>query len=170
MQQPDYGYNIKNSVFSKILSEFGINEGQLYPTLKKMELQKLIEKKIEYRDDGPNRHLFHITQAGVDEFNAWLESPAGEEKGFRYELIRRDPFLLKCMYFKYLDPPVAIEKINTHRSDVEKSLKEYGAAKADMENRGVDTERVLIVEYAIRAQEMRLQWLNDLKELISKDV
>ncbi len=167
MQQPDYGYNIKSSFFSRLLDEFGINDGQLYPALKKLEKQKLVIKEIEYRDDGPNRHLFSITDTGREAFLSWLESSNGEERGFRYELIRRDPFLLKCMYFKYLDPERGMEKIKAHRSDVEASLQEYRAAKSDMVNRGVDGAKILIVEYAIRSQEMRLQWLDELKQTFS---
>jgi len=168
MNSPDYGYNIKSSFFSRILDEFGINDGQLYPALKKLETRGLIVKKIEYRDDGPNRHLFSITDSGREEFARWLESHEGEERGFRYELIRRDPFLLKCMYLKYLKPAQAGNKIIIHRREVEKSIKEYQAAKEDMENRKVDSERILIVDYALQCQEMRLKWLDELKAAIVK--
>lgn len=168
MNSPDYGYNIKSSFFSRMLDDFGINDGQLYPALKKMEAHGLIVREIEYRDEGPNRHLFSITDSGRKEFSQWLESREGEEKGFRYELIRRDPFLLKCMYLKYLEPAQAGDKIIIHRREVEKSIKEYQAAKEDMEIRKVDFERILIVDYALRCQEMRLKWLDELKATIVK--
>ena len=83
MNGPAHGYSLRSGMVSKVMEEFGINDGQLYPLLKKMTAEGLIEKEIEYRDSGPNRHNYHITPAGRSEFIEWLKGNDEEERGFQ---------------------------------------------------------------------------------------
>ena len=83
MERPVYGYQLKSGHFKKIFGEFGINHGQLYPLLKKMEREGAIEKIVEFREGAPNRHVYHITPAGREEFLQWLEASDGEEHSYR---------------------------------------------------------------------------------------
>ena len=56
MEVPNYGYLIKTKFFKKVFSDFGINDGQLYPTLNKLEKEGLIRKEVIYQEGSPNRH------------------------------------------------------------------------------------------------------------------
>ena len=164
MNGPAHGYSLRSGHVLKVLEEFGINDGQLYPLLKKMTVEGLIEKEIEYRDSGPNRHNYHITASGRTEFIEWLKESNDEERGFRYEMIRKDGFLNKCMYFSFLDADFTTEKIGRQIIETELTIEDFKKAYEDMRSREFDPVHLLIVKYCIMSQETRLKWLMELKE------
>jgi DNA-binding PadR family transcriptional regulator len=164
MNGPAHGYSLRSGHVLKVLEEFGINDGQLYPLLKKMTSEGLIEKEIEYRESGPNRHNYHITAAGRNDFIEWLKGSNDEERGFRYEMIRKDGFLNKCMYFGFLDADYSEEKINKQLSETQSAIEDFQKAYDDMKSREFDSLQLLIVKYCIMSQETRLRWLMELKD------
>jgi DNA-binding PadR family transcriptional regulator len=167
MKGPAHGYKLRSDFITKILEEFGINDGQLYPLLKKMTDEGLIEKEIEYRDSGPNRHNYRITDAGRGEFLSWLAGDQGEGRAFRYEMIRKDEFLNKAMYFKYLDNDEASEKIKGQIRECESTLEDFNNAYRDMTERNMDSLNLIVLKYCIMNQETRLNWLKELLKFFS---
>ncbi len=170
MNGPAHGYSLRSGHVLKIMEEFGINDGQLYPLLKKMTSEGLIEKEIEYRDSGPNRHNYNITKAGRSEFIEWLKGSDEEEKGFRYEMIRKDGFLNKCMYLAFLENDFSLVKISRQISETEATIEDFKKAYDDMKSRNFDSVHLLIVKYCVMSQDTRLKWLLELKEEFSGKV
>jgi DNA-binding PadR family transcriptional regulator len=127
----------------------------------------LIEKEIEYRDSGPNRHNYRITDAGRGEFLSWLAGDQGEGRAFRYEMIRKDEFLNKAMYFKYLDNDEASEKIKGQIRECESTLEDFNNAYRDMTERNMDSLNLIVLKYCIMNQETRLNWLKELLKFFS---
>ncbi|MCL2154344.1 MAG: PadR family transcriptional regulator [Leptospirales bacterium] len=163
MKCPAHGYSLRSGLISKVLAEFGINDGQLYPILKKLTSEGLIKKVIEYRDKGPNRHNYYITEAGKEEFAQWLESHEDEKRAFRYEIIRKDIFLNKCMFLGFLDTDLSKEKIKRQIEETQNTTKDFKNAHADMKNRNFDLMDLMIVKYCIMNLEARLKWLIELQ-------
>lgn len=170
MNGPAHGYSLRSGHVLKVLEEFGINDGQLYPLLKKMTSEGLIEKEIEYRDTGPNRHNYHITPAGRSQFIEWLKENGDEERGFRYEMIRKDEFLNKCMYLSFLDPDFSAGKIEKQISETKCTIEDFKSAYDDMKKRDFDSVHLMIVKYCIMSQETRLKWLVELQEELSGSI
>lgn len=168
MKGPAHGYKLRSDFITKILEEFGINDGQLYPLLKKMTDEGLIEKEIEYRDSGPNRHNYHITDQGRSEFLSWLARGDGEGRLFRYEMIRKDEFLNKAMYFGYLNNSDAASKIKDQLNECESILDDFNNAYRDMSEREMDPLNLLVLKYCIMNQETRLSWLRELEKFYSE--
>jgi len=158
-ENSDYGYNLKNHFFSKLLSDFGFNDGQIYPTLKKLESDGFITKEIVYNDSGPNRHKYHITKEGKQLFYQWLENSDDEDKAYRYESIRKDPFLNKCLYLSFLEKEKAISKINNQIKIVKNSIDDFNNAHKKMTEHGINPMKIKILEYSIKNQETKLEWL-----------
>lgn len=64
-----YGYQIIKTVETLSDSTFQMNEGTLYPILHALEQEKFLESYWnEGEDTGRRRKYYHITQAGIDEF------------------------------------------------------------------------------------------------------
>ncbi len=164
MNGPAHGYSFRSGTTTKIMEEFGINDGQLYPLLKKMTDEGLIEKVIEFRESGPNRHNYHITDPGRSEFMSWIKGEGDEGRAFRYELIRQDEFIVKCMYFRFLDPSASVEKIRSQIHETERVKNDYQNAYNDMSNREFDKTHLMIVRYCIMNLETRLNWLRELEK------
>lgn len=169
MNGPAHGYLLRSGNTVKVLEEFGINDGQLYPLLKKMTGEGLIRKEIEYRESGPNRHNYHITDNGRKEFISWLTGSEGEERSFRYEMIRKDEFLHKCMYFSILDATASAEKIRHHIIETETTIVDFKKAYDDMNSRNFNRLHLMIVKYCIMNHETRLNWLREIEKDFSEN-
>jgi DNA-binding PadR family transcriptional regulator len=170
MERSLHGYKLKSLGFKKMFDDFGINDGQLYPLLKKLEQANLIEKSIEHQEGAPSRHVYSITAAGREDFQQWLESSEGEERSFRYDFFRKDTFFIRCNYIQYLDKQTATIKIKQQMDIVEKTIADLQKARESMIRKEVNPLRIRILEYGIRTQETRAQWLNDfLKEVETVD-
>ena len=61
----DYGYNI----YRMINEALGISESTIYPILRKMVKQGLLQTALRDSPDGPPRKYFTITQKGLEELN-----------------------------------------------------------------------------------------------------
>jgi len=163
-----HGYEIKSQLTQKMFSEFGINDGQLYPTLKKLEESRLISKTVEHQEGVPSRHVYSITDAGRDDFLQWMESDAGEDRSFRYDFFRKDLFCIKSNFFRFLDKKTAIEKIQHQMETVKKTIEDLKTARGHMIERGVDSLHIKIWEYGIMNHETRLLWLGEFLEEVKK--
>ncbi len=85
------GYDIKKSVATRMSYFWDLSYGQIYPTLQELEKNGLISKKVEINQNGPNRKVYTITEAGIKELQAWLAKPAKKE-------VHKYEFLLKLIF------------------------------------------------------------------------
>jgi len=169
MENPVHGYDLKKRVFRKVFSDFGINDGQLYPLLRKLEQEGLIRKEIVPREGAPSRHKYFITDEGRAQFTDWLASDEGEERSMRYDFMRKDACFCRCNYIRYLDKDRAVSKMGRQIGLIESTLEDFRAARDRMLEKNVDPYRVRLLEYGIRQQEARREWLRGFLEDIRKD-
>ncbi|KAA9003953.1 PadR family transcriptional regulator [Paenibacillus spiritus] len=80
------GYDIKKRIDGMIRHFWEIGYGQIYPTLKTMEEDALIERAAAKRGRGPERSLYRITAAGQEELRRWLGLPESREY-VKYEVL-----------------------------------------------------------------------------------
>ena len=78
METPAHGYSIKKYMLKNFSKDFGINDGQLYPALAKLESRGWIKKTVVPQPRSPARHLYRVTEEGEAAFLRWL---CGEEEG-----------------------------------------------------------------------------------------
>jgi len=90
-RRPLTGYDIKKTVETRLDYVWDLSNGQIYPTLKTLEKNGLITRKVETRESGPIRKIYTITEKGTRELKTWLGEPAHPEVN-RYEM------LLKLMF------------------------------------------------------------------------
>ncbi|MEW5947235.1 MAG: PadR family transcriptional regulator [bacterium] len=155
-------------MFKKLFSDFGINDGQLYPTLGRLERDGLVRKEVVQQEGTPNRHKYFITEEGVRQMVGWLESSEGEERSFRYDFVRKDAFFIRCNFIRHLDRDKAIGKVERQKGIVSDTIADFKGARDTMIKIGVDPLRVKILEYGIRNQEARLDWLEDFLEELKR--
>jgi DNA-binding PadR family transcriptional regulator len=162
METPAHGYSIKKYLLENFSKEFGINDGQLYPALAKLEARGWIKKKVVPQRRSPAKHLYRVTREGEAAFLRWL---CGEDEGdpqSRFGFFWKHEFLQRCGFFHHLEPEAV-------RVQTQRKLDEAGQRLADldrllerMEEKGADPYRRMIVEYGIRYERMRREWLEDL--------
>jgi DNA-binding PadR family transcriptional regulator len=99
--KPRSGYDIKKAIEKSVGFFWSESYGQIYPMLKKLEAEGLIEK---LKDDPPSsrrRQSYAITDKGRSHLSGWLEEDA-DYRGYRNEL------LLKLFFGSTVDTAVSI--------------------------------------------------------------
>lgn len=116
--QPMSGYDIKNA-YSKYLDEFWSESyGQIYPILNKLSAEGLATKSIEHQDGKPDRHVYTITDKGLEELKAWLLKPVDPDP-IRFEL------LLKLSFGKHMPIEESIKHLEAFRQQQLDRLSRY---------------------------------------------
>ncbi|AIQ73403.1 MULTISPECIES: PadR family transcriptional regulator [Paenibacillus] len=78
-EKPHSGYEIKRHFEEYFSFFFDASYGTIYPTLSKMEKLNLITKESVRQEGKPDKNVFTITSAGLDQFHAYLQSPAEKD-------------------------------------------------------------------------------------------
>lgn len=68
---PMYGYQISRSLEEKANGTPLMKQGTLYPVLRSMEGQGLLQSEVEPSVSGPPRRYYTITDAGREELRLW---------------------------------------------------------------------------------------------------
>jgi DNA-binding PadR family transcriptional regulator len=92
LDKPAYPYQLGEYLQERLGPAWQINSGQLYQTVKRLTKEGLIERvdgSVGGRDD---RHIFEITEPGVEEFERWRSEPTQGARPLRR------PVLVKLMF------------------------------------------------------------------------
>ncbi len=73
---PRHGFSLKSGYDSLLGQERELKPGQVYATLSRLERDDLARGAGIVRGDGPDRKVYAITAAGVEELRSWLSRPA----------------------------------------------------------------------------------------------
>ena len=117
---PMTGYDIKKSVATRMSYFWDLSYGQIYPTLKQLEKNKLITKQVKNNPNGPTRKIYTITEAGIKELQTWLTKPAKKE-AHKYE------FLLKLIFGDQATPELNQKHILEFKDRNQKILQTMNA-------------------------------------------
>lgn len=91
------GYELTQFFESSARWVWSAPQSQIYPTLKRMELEGLIQGEDQVRGERLKRRRYSVTDEGRQELRAWLSTPqAGTSL--------REPFLLQALFLDMLAP------------------------------------------------------------------
>jgi len=167
LEQPAYGYEIMKKAFADFYPAGPeVNEGLLYSTLKKLENEGLVVRESTGEDNTAARRMVQVTPRGEEELVRWLLGEEGEHRGARYDFFTRYPFLEKCTYFNHLSPEQVLQALEKEVAGCRQRLESFRQAHQSMQRKGVDRFRIAIIEYGIRDEELRINWLEGLREII----
>jgi DNA-binding PadR family transcriptional regulator len=162
MQAPTHGYSIKKYLAESYSQDFGLNDGQLYPALSRLESRGWITKEVVPQRSSPAKHLYRVTARGRKAFHAWLREAYPGEGRPRYDYLYRNDFLQKCSFFQQLEPDEVELLASGKLEDVTRRLADLEGVLARLEALDGDPYRCLVVEYGVRYQRMWRDWLLEL--------
>jgi DNA-binding PadR family transcriptional regulator len=151
-EQPMSGYDIKQMMENSVSYFFDASFGAIYPALRKMEKEGLVEKQVILQEGKPNKNLFAITESGKEEFQQYLNSPINPT-------IMRSDVLIRIFFAQF-----------TTLGNVEKWLTEERAKNLAMfENLkriaekypNMEQHKRFTLEFGIRQAEMILGLLDE---------
>ena len=102
MDAPAHGYSIRKQLEAVFSTDLGLNDGQLYPALAKLETLGWIAKEVVEQPRSPTKHLYRVTDEGRAAFARWLEGDAPADAAERRSFFWRDEFLQRASFFSRL--------------------------------------------------------------------
>jgi len=115
-ERPQHGYEIKKSVEQVVGPEVSLNNGLLYPTLRRFEQMGAIEREVERQHGRPDRHVYHLTPLGREILHDLLCE-------FPPTLARNDTeFFVRIAFFDELEPPERLAVLAVRRDSLRQSL------------------------------------------------
>lgn len=157
-----HGYQIKKHIERNFGHMWSINFGQVYPSLKNLSEEGLIDmiEEAPSENGGPRKKRYSITPKGVDDFARWLaEFP-------QKPILIRDLFLLKFAFFGFGEDNRALEIIDRQIEIYEAQLKQRQLNRERWERQGLYVR--LMIDLGINQIEMYLQWLRHARTEIEK--
>jgi DNA-binding PadR family transcriptional regulator len=106
---PMTGYELKKFFDTSVAHFWNAELSQIYPTLKRLDSEDLVEMEVEVQADRPNRKVYSITDDGGRELMEWLAQPAETDQA-------RDPLLIKVFFGAAL-PKQKLIGVLRHRAD-----------------------------------------------------
>jgi len=68
---PQHGYSLMDELARRKLLGGDVDVGNLYRSLRRMEMEGLVESAWSERGDGPNRRVYRITPRGTELLRHW---------------------------------------------------------------------------------------------------
>ena len=153
---PTTGYEIKSLMGRSTVYFWRESDSTIYPMLKVLAKEGKVLSKIAYVGKK-KKEVFSITEAGREEFKAWLDSPTGSETP-------RNEFLLKLFFVTDQKEMIRLfqERLEKTKKIHEeyKKIEERLAGIADSPRKAI---RLKALRYGIALLESEIQWLNDEK-------
>jgi DNA-binding PadR family transcriptional regulator len=162
IDQPMHGYELKRALSPALPPERRVNDGVLYPLLKRMESEGLISGRVERRRGAPERRVFHPTKAGRRAFEEWLGSSVEEDDEVAYDFMLGHPFLTKSLFFRGLPRSEVARKLAAQLETSEAKLADFRRIRKGMVERGVDRYRIAVLDLGIAQQREKVRWLKQM--------
>ena len=159
IDQPMHGYALKRALSPALPPRQQMNDGILYPLLKRLEAEGLVRKREERGRGGRARHVFYPTPKGRREFERWLAGGEDESDEVAYDFLLGHPFLTKCLFFSELAPAEIVAKLEDQLAGCSEKLETFSAIRARMAERGVDSYRIAVLDLGIAQQKEKERWL-----------
>lgn len=71
--KPTYGYEIGKLLEELAEGDLPMKQGALYPVLRSMEANELLESEVEPSTSAPPRRYYRVTAAGREMLDRWIE-------------------------------------------------------------------------------------------------
>lgn len=115
---PLSGYDLQKQFAVSVGHVWHAPDSQIYPELRKMEGEGLVEGEEQARGERGTRRMYHITPAGEQAFLDWLASPP------EYQRVR-DPAHLRAAYLESAAPAQARAFLRAHIEQWEGELEQW---------------------------------------------
>lgn len=156
--KPMSGYDMKKYVDESIGHFWQENYGYIYPTLSKLQKEKMVSCKTIRQQGKPNRRLYSLTSRGKSELRKWLKEPVDQ-------IPVRNELLLKMSFAKNISTDALMGIVEQYIDDQKRKLKEYRFIQAqierEIESTGNDAELfnwLHIVRFGTSVVPSRIRW------------
>ncbi|WP_460773113.1 PadR family transcriptional regulator [Microbacterium sp. GXF7504] len=104
---PQSGYELQKQFSLSVGHVWHAPDSQIYPELRKMASEGLVEAEEQARGERGLRRLYHVTPAGEQAFVDWMNGPLDYQRF-------RDPAHLRAAYLESAEPDAARAFLRAH--------------------------------------------------------
>lgn len=153
------GYDL-SKVFNSTVADFwNANQSQIYPELKKLVQDELIQYEVIVQGEFLEKKVYSITKKGKSTLLKWLseeEPPIPQSK---------DIFKLRIYFAEHLDKENLLQKLETRRQMCENLLERYQVKSLEYQNlehiASTQLGDFLLLKGAIIQLKAQLSWLDE---------
>lgn len=124
---PLSGYDLQKQFSQSVGHVWHAPDSQIYPELRKMEADGLIEGEEQTRGERGTRRVYHVTDAGHAAYLAWMQTPLD------YQRVR-DPAHLRAAYLENTTPEAARAFLHAHIVQWEGELEQWEGELSHIEH------------------------------------
>jgi PadR family transcriptional regulator, regulatory protein AphA len=154
LEGPCTGYEIKSLMARSTVYFWRESDSTIYPVLKVLAKEGKVISEIAYVGKK-KKEVFSITEAGREEFKAWIANPTGSETP-------RNEFLLKLFFVTgrkemlrlFQERLEAVQKIYEELKEIEERLEALAHSPRK-------TIRLKALKYGMIQLALEIQWLKD---------
>jgi PadR family transcriptional regulator AphA len=157
---PKTGYELRKLSEESIQHFWRESYGQIYPSLRALEEQGLVTRKLETGGvrGRPDRKVYSITEAGEEALREWVAAPA--KPG-----VPRNELLLKIFFGRRVSADLNLRQIGEHRQRFVEEFEGYVATE-----RRIRTEHrehpdlaywLLTLDYGKRHTQAEIAWCDE---------
>jgi PadR family transcriptional regulator, regulatory protein AphA len=158
---PMTGYELKKFFDTSVAHFWNAELSQIYPALKSMESEGLVEMKVEVQEDRPNRKVYSITEQGRRELLDWLAQPSEREQV-------REPILIKVFFGSSMrkDDLLDVLRKAADEGRLQLTYLEYAHQFVDkfVESLGLQSEVLfwqLTIDCGLKVHKAELEWAEE---------
>lgn len=151
------GYEINDILKNQLSFFYDGTYGMIYPTLRKLESEGMIEKKQVIQNGKPNKNVYSITQEGKKEFQKYMNSDVAPES------IKSDFLLRLYLGRDILSNNQIIELFNQEIDRKQKQLAFIQKNFKQWKENGMQELQELTLEYGVSYYENAIKFLKNKK-------
>jgi len=155
---PKSGYDIKKFIERSVGNFWRESYGQLYPTLKQLDAEGLVNHTMEDQQGRPDRFVYRITRKGRQELRDWLVQPVEIE-------IPRHELLLKLFFGTQVSADANLKHVAHYRRELERWIDQLNAGAQLLRQKYGDTDQgvywLLTIRQGILVNKALLQWCEE---------
>jgi len=160
---PKSAYEIARSIERSTSHFWAESDGQLYPNLKRLTENGLIESTIDASSSQSKKKVYSLTQAGEEALIDWLhQTPTTFNV--------RNEFLLQLFLGHNISDAENADKIKAYRYELKQQARLYDDIEKRIKARSHKPKYLLLsLSYGQYCLASELKWCDDAIELLEKD-
>ena len=159
---PMSGYEMRRMISQSIGHFWSESFGQIYPALKRLTAEGLVEKRTEVKKGQRERNVYSLTKAGKKQLKKWAEVPAGVA-------VPRNELLLKLFFGSHAPVSASRKNVQAFVARQEQALAAYAEVMKGIERRREDPQApfwLMTLSFGQHYSEALVKWGNEtLREL-----
>jgi DNA-binding PadR family transcriptional regulator len=113
---PRHGYEIKKDIDRALGGMVSLNNKTLYLALKRFEEMGAVTRQVVLQEGKPNRHLYQMTERGIELLQVYLRDFGPEQAGVDAE------FFTRVSFFDFLEVPERREILKRRLTYLQRGL------------------------------------------------